>query len=104
MADVHRTHNDPPKATERRTLENGLPSSAHGGIRMWGRYLLLETCGEGSFGSVHHAWDPELEREIAIKILHEDRVDVSRKERLLREGRALAQIQQPNVVRVLAIE
>src|SRR5262249_332521 len=104
MADVHRTHDEPLKATKSRTLGNGLPSSAHEGTQMWGRYLLLETCGEGSCGTVYHAWDPELEREIAIKILHEHRVDVSRKERLLREGRALAQIQHPNVVRVLGVE
>ena len=36
----------------------------------WGRYRLIESVGQGSFGTVYRAWDPELEREVAIKILH----------------------------------
>src|SRR5262245_12581169 len=39
--------------------------------QMWGRYRLLEKVGQGSFASVHRAWDPELEREVALKILHQ---------------------------------
>jgi serine/threonine protein kinase len=70
----------------------------------WGKYRLVEKVGEGGFGSVHRAWDPELEREVAIKILHQDISDGQLKERLLREGRALAQIEHPNVVRVLGVE
>ena len=38
--------------------------------RAWGRYQLREKVGEGSYGSVYRAWYPDLEREIAIKILH----------------------------------
>src|ERR1700722_3274327 len=51
----------------------------------WGRYRLIERVGEGSFGNVYRAWDPELEREIAIKILHRRVADSHLKERLLRE-------------------
>src|SRR6266850_508077 len=37
---------------------------------VWGRYRLLQRVGTGSFGSVYRAWEPELEREVAIKILN----------------------------------
>ncbi len=72
--------------------------------RGWGRYQLLQKVGEGSFGSVYRAWDPQLERELAIKILHGDFANDQLTERLLREGRALAQIRHANVVSVHAVE
>jgi hypothetical protein len=70
----------------------------------WGRYQLLEKVGEGGFGSVHLAWDPQLESELAIKILHSVATDERLKARLLREGRALAKVSHPNVVKVLNVE
>lgn len=70
----------------------------------WGRFELLEMVGSGSFGSVYRAWDPDLEREVAIKILHRQVADADLKERLLAEGRALAQVKHDNVVQVLGIE
>jgi len=71
---------------------------------LWGRYRLLQKIGEGSFGSVYRAWDPELEREIAIKILHQRISNSDLRQRLLREGRALAKVKHANVVNVLAVE
>src|SRR4029453_13410113 len=41
------------------------PEQAAG--RTWGRYRLTEVVGAGSYGSVYRAFDPELEREVAIK-------------------------------------
>ena len=70
----------------------------------WGRYRLVEKVGEGSFGSVYRAVDPELQREIAVKILHRDVADSRLKEQLLREGRALAKVRHPNVVSVFGVE
>jgi hypothetical protein len=71
---------------------------------VWGRFHLLEKVGEGSFGSVYRAWDPQLERQIAIKILHRHLTDDRLRAKLLREGRALAKIRQSNVVSVLEVE
>ena len=70
----------------------------------WGKYRLTNKVGEGSYGSVYRAWDSELERDVAIKILHRRVGDTRLRDLLLQEGRALAKIQHNNVVRVLGIE
>lgn len=69
----------------------------------WGRYRLVRRLGAGGFGSVYCAWDPQLERNIAIKILHEQVADDRLQERLLLEGRALARVQHANVVQVFEV-
>ena len=66
--------------------------------------MLEEKVGRGGFGSVYRAWDPVLEMAVALKILHQRYSDDRLKERLLHEGRALAQLRHPNVVRVLNVE
>ena len=72
--------------------------------QFWGRYRLRDAVGKGSFGTVYRAWDPELEHEIAIKILHPQFASQELRDRLLSEGRLLVRIQHPNVVRVLGVE
>lgn len=71
---------------------------------VWGRYRLIRKMGAGSFGSVYRAWDPQLERYVAIKILHAHVEDDRTRQRLLREGRALAKVQHGNVVQVFGVE
>ncbi len=61
-----------------------------------GRYVTLNCLGVGGMGSVYAAWDLELHRRVALKILHEG----SRRQLLLREAQALAQLSHPNVVTV----
>jgi serine/threonine-protein kinase len=82
----------------------GVSAAALKRMDVWGRFHLLEKVGEGSFGSVYRAWDPQLERQIAIKILHRHLTDDRLRAKLLREGRALAKIRQSNVVSVLEVE
>jgi hypothetical protein len=88
---------------ESRPVEAGQPP-APGAGEPWGRFRLLEMVGAGSFGGVYRAWDPDLEREVAIKILHRRVADEELKTRLLREGRALAKLRHVNVVTVLGVE
>jgi eukaryotic-like serine/threonine-protein kinase len=66
-----------------------------------GRYLLLDALGRGAMGLVFRAYDPDLDRQVAIKILHEpaDHGPAAR-ERLLGEAKAMARIHHPNVVTV----
>ena len=104
VADLHRSTDDPGADEEATTERVPAPPPADDDSEIWGRYRLVEKVGEGSFGSVHRAWDPELEREIAIKILHRRFADSRLKERLLREGRALARVRHPNVVSVFGVE
>jgi hypothetical protein len=80
------------------------PPVAGAAESQWGRYRLRERVGEGGFGSVHRAWDPELEFEVALKILHRRVADGRLKDALLREGRALAKVRHPHIVKVLGVE
>jgi hypothetical protein len=63
-----------------------------------GRYHLLERVGAGGMGVVWGAWDPELDRRVAIKLVNAT-VRVSR-DRIVAEGHALAKLSHPNVVPV----
>jgi tetratricopeptide (TPR) repeat protein len=69
--------------------------------RVLGRYVLLEEVGSGGAGLVYRAYDPLLERPIAIKLLRARAADDGLRNRaVLREGRAIAQISHANVVAV----
>src|SRR5215467_686175 len=61
-----------------------------------GRYHLLEMVGAGGMGVVWGAWDPELERRVAIKLL--DATIPAARDRIVHEGQALARLSHPNVV------
>jgi tetratricopeptide (TPR) repeat protein len=67
-----------------------------------GRYLILSLVGRGGMGEVYAAYDPELDRKIALKLLHDgaQRGDdaVRARSRLLREAKAIARLSHPNVV------
>ena len=67
------------------------------GFRQWGNFQLREQIGAGRFGSVYRAWDPNLERDIAIKLLDVAGVD---RAAYLREARHLARVRHANVVHV----
>ena len=68
-----------------------------------GRFLVLESLGAGGMGKVFAAYDPYLDRKVAIKLLHpqvwQKRTSAGR-QRLLREARALAKLSHPNVIAV----
>lgn len=66
------------------------------------RYVLQEKLGEGAMGIVYRAYDPELDREVAIKLLREGS-HANSQARLRREARALARLNDPRVVQILAI-
>lgn len=64
------------------------------------RYELLGTLGAGGTGVVYEAFDPQLERPVAIKLLRPDRDDPEAHARLVREGKTLARLSHPNIVQV----
>ena len=104
IADLHRALFDPSQEEATGTTAEPTVAVAVDEARYWGRYRLVQKVGEGGFGSVYRAWDPELEREVAIKILHRRVADARLREGLLREGRALARVRDPHVVSVLGVE
>jgi serine/threonine protein kinase len=68
-----------------------------------GRYIVLECLGVGGMGVIYSAWDPKLDRKLAIKIVRDrhGRLGSTRgRARLLREGQALARLRHPNVISV----
>ncbi|MGE0814029.1 MAG: serine/threonine-protein kinase [Vicinamibacterales bacterium] len=75
-----------------------------GEVVSWGRYRIRKEVGSGSYGRVFHAHDPELDMEVAIKVLHRHVGDADLRARLVREGRALARVRNDHVVRVLGLE
>lgn len=90
--------------TEMPTAVVSLASPAIGVPEIWGKYRLANKVGAGSYGAVYRAWDSDLERDVAIKILHDRFGDTRLKDKLLKEGRALARIRHDNVVRVIGVE
>jgi hypothetical protein len=66
------------------------------------RYELEELCGTGGMSSVFRAHDRQLERRVAIKILHEHYAeDPEYLERFRREARAVAKLSHPHIVTVI---
>ena len=63
-----------------------------------GRYVVLDVLGEGGMGVVYAAYDPELDRKVAVKLLQS-----REQELLLREAQALARVTHPNVIGVFDV-
>jgi hypothetical protein len=62
--------------------------------------LVIDQLGAGAMGVVYAAYDPELDRKVAVKLLLPGRGGGDGKARLLREAQAMAQLSHPNVVAV----
>jgi serine/threonine-protein kinase len=61
---------------------------------------VLEPVGEGGMGVVYKAYDPELDRLVALKLMGARDAQNGGRDRLLREAQALAQLSHPNVIAV----
>jgi serine/threonine-protein kinase len=68
------------------------------------RYHLREPLGSGGMSCVYRAYDPVLDREVAIKLLPAELArDAVLRERFHEEARALARVEHPNLIRIFAI-
>ena len=63
-----------------------------------GRYELDRRLGRGSAGTVYVARDPELGRDVAIKLLQPTNDSDAQRDRMMHEARALALLSHPNIV------
>jgi serine/threonine protein kinase len=66
-----------------------------------GRYEIRERLGKGGMAAVYKAWDTNLERWVAVKVLHEHLADEADfKTRFEREAKVVASLNHPNIVQV----
>jgi WD40 repeat protein/predicted Ser/Thr protein kinase len=65
-----------------------------------GRYTIVRTLGRGGMGVVYLAYDGDLDRRVAVKLLHASSRNSKSVARLQREAMAMARLQHPNVVTV----
>ncbi len=109
VADDHNDATLPPEGsqTERDGLSRGgqlLFSSleqrmfGQSDVQKLGRYHLIDTLGRGAMGIVYRAYDPDLDRRVAIKVVSVDGAEA--RARMVREAKALAKLNHPNVVTV----
>lgn len=61
------------------------------------RYVVLEPLGSGGLGVVYAAYDPKLDRRVALKLINPARITPDAAQRMQREAQAMAQIRHPNV-------
>jgi hypothetical protein len=96
---------DPPSGTAETVSAPGEPSARssnriildHGACV--GRYVILSAIGRGGMGVVYAAHDPQLDRQVALKLLRTTD-SPEEAERLVREAQALAKLTDPHVVAV----
>jgi serine/threonine protein kinase/Flp pilus assembly protein TadD len=87
-----------------RTRASG-ESPATQALERWGPFERLQRVGRGSFGEVYRAFDPTLQRQVALKLLlpsglnRDDEAST-----LLREARAIARVRHPNVLPIYGVD
>ncbi len=103
---LHHDHDDGPVLGEEPTTPAWEhPIDLGAGARV-GRLLVLRKLADGGIGSVALAYDPELDRRVALKILRPEvwnLVGAEARERLQREAMVTARLAHPNIVTVYDI-
>ena len=92
IARVHRTTSGR-VGSPRVALTLSLPSK-------WGPLDVAEHIGAGAFADVYRAYDPRLDREVALKLLYHDDLGSEAHSSVISEGRLLARVRHPNVVTI----
>ncbi len=65
-----------------------------------GRFPVIKKLGHGGMGAVYHAKDPDIDRDVAIKVLTGVTDEVSKK-RFLNEAKTIGRLSHPNIVLLL---
>jgi len=86
--------------TEIRETIDWVKTWEQGSLGTLGRFQLRERMGDGGFGSVFRAYDPRLDRDVAVKVLKQPNPSERVMERFFREARAVARLDHPNIVSV----
>ena len=90
-----------PSQLETASADGALPPP----LERWGPFERLRRVGRGSFGEVYHAFDPTLQRHVALKLLLHSGLDrKAETSALLKEARAMARVRHPNVVPIYGVD
>jgi serine/threonine protein kinase/WD40 repeat protein len=81
-------------------IDDSVATRAAGEIATVGHFELIERLGVGGFGTVWKARDTQLDRTVALKIPRKGQLSPGELEKFLREARAAAQLNHPNIVSV----
>src|SRR5262249_31091252 len=109
IAKIAGRHRSPQPSSPTQAPVTPMPTSAAGeqpaatAVTRWGELVLIERVGVGSFGVVYRAYDPQLDRPVAVKLLRRQPSgphDPAVAAEILREARTLARVRHPNVVTV----
>src|SRR5262245_39070215 len=93
---------DPSDQDETRTKLTPLPRLERGGV--FAHYRIVSELGAGGMGEVYRARDERLDREVAVKVLPPSRFDdPAARARLVREAKAAAALNHPNVCTVYEV-
>jgi eukaryotic-like serine/threonine-protein kinase len=95
------------RAVNQSDVETGAADSAPTpeALDRWGPFEQLQRVGKGSFGEVYRAFDPTLQRHVALKLLiPRGRDSGDEASDLLREARAIARVRHPNVVPIYGVD
>ena len=68
-----------------------------------GHYLLTAKIGEGGMGVVYRAWDEELNRDVAVKVLAAGMLEHLSKDHLLKEAQTASALNHPNICTIYQI-
>jgi serine/threonine protein kinase len=68
-----------------------------------GRFVVLSELGSGGMGAVYAAHDPQLDRQVALKVMRDASENEEDRVRMLREGQAMARVTHPNVITVYEV-
>ena len=113
LVDSHSSQMQPPSDDGDASTLTTLPAAMNVGetidwVKTWergslgslGRFQLRERLGDGGFGQVFRAYDPRLDRDVAVKVLKQPNPSERIMERFFREARAVARLDHPNIVAV----
>ncbi|MCA9708855.1 MAG: protein kinase, partial [Myxococcales bacterium] len=90
------THHDLAEQNMRNRLRSSLFGESSRPVKV-DRYVVLDELGSGGLGVVYAAYDPKLDRRVALKLINPARITPEAAQRMLREAQAMAQVGHPNV-------
>jgi hypothetical protein len=91
----------PVESTEPYDSPPGKAARVRPGTRVFDRYEVVAPLGSGGMGEVYRAWDPKLERHVAIKILAPGLADdAEHLRRFAQEARATGALKHPNILAI----